>query len=100
MADSTAGPATPSLPPPSEGEGLGGGRAQAGEVAAPAQRRSRRGDIWRRLARNELAVAGGLILLLLSISALFAPYLSPEDPLEMNPTLLLQPPSAAHWMGT
>jgi peptide/nickel transport system permease protein len=45
-------------------------------------------------------VAGALILALVAFAALFAPYLSPDDPLEMNPTLLLQAPSAEHWLGT
>ena len=101
-----AGPAIPTQPSPSQGDDvggsdvrdaqrLGGGRSQPADVAPPAAGRSRRGDLWRRLARNELAVAGGLILLLVVIAAVFAPYLSPEDPLEMNPSLLLQPPSGA-----
>ncbi|HZO32456.1 MAG TPA: ABC transporter permease [Chloroflexota bacterium] len=72
--------------------------ARTGEGAAPV--RTRGGDLWRRLTRNELAVAGGLILAVVAFAAVFAPYLSPEDPLEMNPTQLLQPPSADHWMGT
>ena len=69
-------------------------------LASPAPARVRRGDLVRRLARNQLAVAGGLILAVVAFAALFAPYLSPRDPLEMNPTNLLGPPSAEHWMGT
>jgi peptide/nickel transport system permease protein len=60
----------------------------------------RRGDTLRRLARNQLAIAGALILAMVVFAALFAPFLSPMDPLEMAPTKLLQPPSAEHWMGT
>jgi peptide/nickel transport system permease protein len=60
----------------------------------------RRADLFRRLARNQLAVAGACILVFVAIAAVFAPSLSPEDPLEMNPTRLLGPPSAAHWLGT
>jgi peptide/nickel transport system permease protein len=67
---------------------------------APAAPRARRGDTLRRLARNQLAVAGALILAVVVFAALFAPFLSPMDPLEMAPTKLLQPPSAEHWMGT
>ncbi|MCC6173947.1 MAG: ABC transporter permease [Chloroflexi bacterium] len=69
-------------------------------VAAPASARPRRGETLRRLARNQLTVVGAAILGLIVLAALFAPYLSPEDPLEMRPAELLQPPSADHWMGT
>ena len=43
---------------------------------------------------------GGLLLGLVAFAALFAPLLSPQDPLEMNPTHLLEAPSALHWLGT
>ena len=74
--------------------------AAAGVIAAAPVMRSRRGERFRQLFRNQLAMAGALILALVAFAALFAPYLSPEDPLEMNPALLLQGPSAEHWMGT
>lgn len=69
-------------------------------TAAPGRQRNRRFDQWRRLVRNQLAVMGAAILVIVALTAIFAPYLSPEDPLLMNPTDLLQPPSAAHWLGT
>ena len=68
--------------------------------SAPALPRMRRGDTWRRLIRNELTVMGAAILALVVVAALFAPYLSPHDPLAMSPTQLLQPPSPQHLMGT
>jgi peptide/nickel transport system permease protein len=63
-------------------------------------RLGRRGETVRRMAQSELTVAGAIILAVIGFAAIFAPYLSPEDPLEMNPTLLLQAPSTAHWLGT
>jgi len=69
-------------------------------IASAPLRRSRRGERVRRLAQNQLALTGALILSIVAFAALFAPYLSPNDPLEMNPTLLLQKPTAEHWMGT
>jgi peptide/nickel transport system permease protein len=75
-------------------------RAASGTVPTPTPRRVRRGDTWRRLARNELTVAGAIILALVLLAAIFAPYLSPHDPLAMSPSQLLQPPSAEHLMGT
>jgi peptide/nickel transport system permease protein len=69
-------------------------------VASDKTIRTRRGDLARRLARNQLAVAGAIILAVVAFAAIFAPYLSPEDPLEMNPQNLLEGPSPAHWLGT
>jgi len=74
--------------------------AASAATSQPASVRVRRGDTWRRLARNELTVAGSVILALVVVAAVFAPYLSPHDPLAMNPTQLLQPPTAEHPMGT
>ena len=75
-------------------------RAASGTVAAPTVRRVRRGETWRRLAHNELTVAGAIILAVVMVVAIFAPYLSPHDPLGMNASQLLQPPSREHLMGT
>jgi len=69
-------------------------------IAPPSLRRVRRGETWRRLARNELTVAGAIILAVVMIAAIFAPYLSPHDPLGMSPSQLLQPPSREYLMGT
>ena len=75
-------------------------RVASGTVPTVPVRRVRRGETWRRLARNELTVAGAIILAVVMIAAIFAPYLAPHDPLGMNPTQLLQPPSREHLMGT
>jgi peptide/nickel transport system permease protein len=69
-------------------------------ISTPIGLRARRGDTWRRLARNQLGMTGALILAGVVFAAIFAPYLSPMDPLEMNSTKLLQPPSSEYWMGT
>jgi peptide/nickel transport system permease protein len=52
------------------------------------------------LLRNPLAVIGGAIILLLILTAAFAPLIAPESPLGQNLSNRLLPPSAAHWMGT
>jgi peptide/nickel transport system permease protein len=57
-------------------------------------------DLWRRLVHNRLALAGGLMLAAVVFAAVFAQLLSPFDPLEMNPSHLLEPPSGSHWLGT
>jgi len=57
-------------------------------------------DALRRLARNRMAVGGGVIVLVLVITALFAPLLAPYDPIKQDYTAVLSGPSAAHPMGT
>lgn len=55
---------------------------------------------WRRFRRNPLALFGLAVLLLLGISAIFAPVIAPFDPNRVNPYDALQPPNAVHWLGT
>ena len=55
---------------------------------------------WRLFVRNPLAVGGAVVLLLLAAAALFAPWLTPFDPTDTNPRILLQPPSWTHPLGT
>ena len=40
------------------------------------------------------------LVLLIVLVALFAPYLTPQDPLASNMQLVLQPSSSEHWLGT
>ncbi len=49
---------------------------------------------------NGMLIAGGLILLALTCMAVFAPLLTPIDPLTIDPGNSLQPPSWAHPFGT
>lgn len=55
--------------------------------------------VLRQIARNRLALAGLIGVLLLLTIALVGPVLSPHDPAAPSPDQL-QPPSAAHLMGT
>ncbi|WP_217586199.1 ABC transporter permease [Lentibacillus saliphilus] len=50
--------------------------------------------------KNKIAVAGGVLLLCYTFVALFAPWIAPYDPFEMDLFNKLQPPSLDHWMGT
>ena len=45
-------------------------------------------------------MGGGLLVLFLFLIALLAPLISPYDPGHINTNILLQPPSAEHWLGT
>ena len=55
---------------------------------------------WLTFRTNRLAVFGLVILIGLVCMAIFAPWLSPQDPFAQNLADRLKPPSAAHWLGT
>lgn len=57
-------------------------------------------DRWRQVTHNRMAVAGFIILALLALIAIFASYVAPYGPLDLDLANNLQPPSAAHWLGT
>ncbi|HMH16163.1 MAG TPA: ABC transporter permease [Edaphobacter sp.] len=50
--------------------------------------------------RQPLGAAGILLLIIFVICALFAPWLAPQDPAQLDLTGRLMSPSAAHWFGT
>jgi peptide/nickel transport system permease protein len=50
--------------------------------------------------RRPLAVMGLLIIIILILTAVFAPLLAPYDPYELDILNKLQPPSATHLLGT
>jgi peptide/nickel transport system permease protein len=54
----------------------------------------------RRLARNRVTLAGGVIVLIVVVCAVFAPLIARYGPLEGNPNATLQPPSLQHLFGT
>ncbi len=56
--------------------------------------------VFSRLMKNNLAVAGGVVVVVLILVAVMSPLLSPYDPADVNTGILLQPPSVAHWFGT
>ncbi len=65
----------------------------------PARRR--KSGVLHRLARDPVALASGLVLLLIIGAALLAPWLSPADPYKASMIRRLLPiGSPAHWLGT
>jgi len=75
--------------------------AAAGAVAAPAAGTSLWRDAWRRLRRNRMAVASGVVLLLVGAVTLLAPVLpGVGDPELQDLRLGAAPPSPAHPFGT
>ena len=57
-------------------------------------------DAWHRLRRNRLAVAGGIVLLALTLLALLTPLIAPYAYDAQDRRLGASPPSAAHYLGT
>lgn len=55
---------------------------------------------WKRFRKNKLALTGAFIVIFLFFAALFAPWLSPYDPGQINIKKILQDPSAEHIFGT
>jgi peptide/nickel transport system permease protein len=52
------------------------------------------------LRTKPLGALGGLLILVLVLTAIFAPALAPHDPLRINSTDRLQPPGTTYLMGT
>jgi peptide/nickel transport system permease protein len=73
----------------------------ADEPASRLQARLGRGYLsWLTFSRNPLAVTGlGIVLALVLVAAL-APWLATHSPIAQGLVDRLQPPSAAHWLGT
>ncbi len=54
---------------------------------------------WQRLRRNRMAMAGGVIVCLMFLLALAAPFAG-HDPGAIDVASRLQPPGSNHWLGT
>jgi len=64
----------------------------------PAQSEFRR--VMRVLFGRKLAVVGCVLIVLLIITAIFAPWLAPYPPNDIDMAQTLAKPSAEHWLGT
>ncbi len=57
-------------------------------------------DAIQRLLRDKLAIIGLVIMVLFLLTALFAPFLAPYDPIDQTLRDRRQPPSGRHLLGT
>ncbi|HXX12227.1 MAG TPA: ABC transporter permease [Burkholderiales bacterium] len=64
-------------------------------MASPTWQRFR--DAFR---RHPTAIIGGIVLALMVLVALLAPWLGTVDPQALSPAQRLKPPSSEHWFGT
>jgi peptide/nickel transport system permease protein len=58
------------------------------------------GERWRRIRASRVTLAGGAIVLVVVLAAIFAPLIAPYGPTEGNAAATLQPPSWSHLFGT
>jgi ABC-type dipeptide/oligopeptide/nickel transport system permease subunit len=68
------------------------------QVVSPRQRRW--ATLWRRFRRNKLAVVGLVIVVIMVLTAVFAPLIAPSDPQAQDYALTLRPPGEGGLMGT
>ena len=55
---------------------------------------------WLRLQRRPSALIGLTVVIAFILMAIFAPYISPQDPIATSWGTIRKAPSAAHWFGT
>src|SRR5881392_1103014 len=71
-----------------------------GDIALPAPTAAWRQRVWRYLRRHPTLIFGGVLLLIMLVMAVFAPYLNTVDPQALSPIKRLRWPSAQYWFGT
>ncbi|MEC0183773.1 ABC transporter permease [Paenibacillus peoriae] len=69
-------------------------------------RLSAAGRVWKQLLRSKTGTVGAVLILLVSLTALFAPLLATHNPADIDPLNRLKPPMwldgglPEHWLGT
>src|SRR3984957_17124462 len=69
-------------------------------AAAPSLVVPKRGWLRDLVRRHPTALAGAILLVLMALMAIFAPYLGTVDPQALSPIRRLRWPSAQYWFGT
>ncbi len=74
----------------------GGALQRAEDRRLPGRRR----NVLFGLRKNNGAIVGFSLLLLVILAAVFAPLITDYDPIKISPRERTQPPSQTHWLGT
>ena len=69
-------------------------------TAAKAASRSPSALLLRKLVRRKVVLAGAVILSIVALLAIFAPWVTPYEPTTMKILDRMKSPSATHWFGT
>jgi peptide/nickel transport system permease protein len=69
----------------------------ADDLALPPGRRF---SLWSAVRRNPTIALGAVLLSLLVVMAVFAPFIATSDPFKITPVNRLRPPSERWWFGT
>lgn len=70
------------------------------QIKPPKSSRTGLRYFLRRLFKRTLPRIGAILVVIFLIGAIFAPLLTPYDPIEPDYGVVRQPPSATHWLGT
>jgi peptide/nickel transport system permease protein len=70
------------------------------DLALPAAPTMRKSGLGTYIRRHPTIIVGGILLTLMALMAIFAPYLGTVDPQALSPIRRLRWPSAEHWFGT
>ncbi|MFN3953276.1 MAG: ABC transporter permease [Pararhodobacter sp.] len=66
--------------------------------------RNERPSVWRKLREvvlsSPLVLLAAVVLAVIVLAALLAPWVVPHDPSRLTPSLRLRPPDATYWLGT
>jgi peptide/nickel transport system permease protein len=68
-------------------------------VNTETPRQSFRSLAWRRFLRHRLALCGAVIVILIMLTAVFAPWLAPREPNHVDLMLAREGPSSGHLLG-
>ncbi|CAN5651003.1 ABC transporter permease [soil metagenome] len=69
-------------------------------IPAPPRSGGLARETFNRIRKNPGALAGLIVLVAIVLSAIFAPYIVPHDPIEQNTQVIRQGPSLDHLFGT
>jgi len=66
----------------------------------PLHAGTKKNSFIRKALRTPTFLCGSIMMAILVFMAVFAPYLTPYDPSQLDLSAALQPPSSEHWLGT
>jgi peptide/nickel transport system permease protein len=77
-----------------------GGEIELTAPATPRRQGSVGSTLWRFIRKKPLGAAGGLLIAVMVLTAVFAEVLATRDPIATDAAHTLEPPSAEHWLGS